>query len=461
MTVESAIQIFDNTRETYLSDLLTFLRFKTISTQPAHSGDMRACAAWLRGQFSLAGLEARVIPTAGHPVVLADTGTNKANADGPTILVYGHYDVQPEGDRTLWDSDAFEPTIRNGKIFARGSADDKGQLITHVAAMRCLKAAQTPPSARVKFIIEGEEEIGSPHLSAFVESHREDLACDYVVLSDTAKLNDTTPALAYTTRGLVYKEIILQGPSRDLHSGQYGGGVANPANVLAGIIASLHDERNRVTLPGFYDDVLELTDDERARLAEHGLSDTDLTAATGSSCPSGEIGFSTAERLGARPTLDVNGMVSGYIDDGAATIIPAHASAKISMRLVAHQDPAKISQAFDQAVLSACPPGVDLTITDHAGCPAYVGQTDSPGMRAAAGALAETYGNPPVFTREGGTLPILPMFQKVLGVDSIMLGFADPDCNLHSPNEFFRQSDFENGTRCVLRFLEAVGPETA
>ena len=461
MTVESAIQMFDGTRETYLGDLLTFLRFKTISAQPAHVPDMRACAEWLREQFSLAGLEARVVQTAGHPVVLADSGTGEANADGPTLLVYGHYDVQPEGDSKLWDSPPFEPTIHNGTIFARGSADDKGQLMTHLAAMRCLQAVQRPPPVRVKFLIEGEEEIGSPHLPAFVESHADDLTCDYVVLSDTAKLNETTPALAYATRGLVYKEITLAGPSRDLHSGQYGGGVANPANVLAGIIASLHNDQHRVTLPGFYNDVLELTDDERVRLAKHGLSDDRLTAATGSPCPSGEVGFTTAERLGARPTLDVNGMVSGYIKDGAATIIPSGASAKISMRLVAHQDPAKISQAFDDAVRSACPPTVALTITDHASCPAYIGQTDSPGTQAAIRALTDTYGKPPVFTREGGTLPILPLFQKVLGADSIMLGFADPDCNLHSPNEFFRQSDFENGTRCVLRFLDAIAQRRA
>lgn len=453
MSVDAAIDLFNEKREAFLADLNTLLRFESVSAQREHAKDVQNCAAWIRDQLALAGFDAQVMPTAGHPVVFADSGPVPSDQPVPTLLFYGHYDVQPPGDLKLWDSPPFEPTVRDGRIYARGSADDKGQIMTHLAAMRCWNETHQHLPVHIKFIIEGEEEVGSPNLPTFVREHAEQLRCDYVVLSDTSKLDDDTPALTHACRGLVYKEIIIDGPSRDLHSGQYGGAVANPANVLAAIIASLHDTQGKVTIPGFYDDVLPLSDEERQRMAEIGLTDAELLANTGSPAPAGEFGYSTTERRTARPTLDVNGLVSGYTGEGSATIIPHRASAKISMRLVADQNPERISEAFDEAIRQACPPTAKLTISSHAQCRAYVAPKDSPGMRAAIQSLTDSYGREPVLIREGGTLPILPMFKEVLGADSLMLGFADPDCHLHSPNEFFGLSDFDLGTRSILRFL--------
>ncbi len=454
MTSPSAQSLFDQNKESWLASLLTVLRFPTISTLPEHADDMRRCAEWVREQLAAAGLATEIMPTEGHPAVFADTGPV---AGAPTFLVYGHYDVQPPGDLGLWTSPPFEPTIRDGAIYARGSADDKGQVMIHVAALRSWRATGQPWPVRVKLLIEGEEEIGSKHLPQLIEANRDRLACDYVLISDTAKLNEDTPALTCSTRGLVYKTITVEGPTHDLHSGVYGGAVANPANVLASIIASLHDNRRRVTIPGFYDDVATLSPDERRGLSEHGISDADLLAATGSSAPYGEEGYSSAERCGVRPTLDVNGLLSGYTGEGSATIIPAKAMAKVSMRLVACQNAEKISAAFDEAVRRAAPPAVRLRVATQSTCAAYLSPPDSAGMCAARQALAEAFGKQPVLTHEGGTLPILPLFKKVLGADSLLMGFAMPNCNLHSPNEFFHVRDFELGVRSVLRFLDIAG----
>jgi len=456
MLIDTAIALFSEKREAFLADLDTFLRFESISAQHEHLQDVHNCATWIRDQLNLAGLGAQVLPTAGHPVVFADSGPPAAGQPAVTLLFYGHYDVQPPGDLKLWKSPPFEPAIRNGCVYARGSADDKGQLMTHLAAMRCWKETHPHLPVRVKFIIEGEEEVGSPNLPKFVREHADQLRCDYVVLSDTSKLDVDTPALTYACRGMVYKEIIIDGPSHDLHSGQYGGAVANPANVLATIIASLHDAQGKVAIPGFYDDVLPLSDEERMRLAEIGLTDSQLLERTGSPASAGEFGYSATERRYARPTLDVNGLISGYTGEGAATIIACRATAKVSMRLVANQDPDRIAEAFDQTVRQVCPSTVKLTLVNRSHCGAYVAPTDSPGMRAAIQALTNSYGRAPVLIREGGTLPILPLFKEVLGADSLMLGFADPDCNLHSPNEFFCLRDFDLGTLCILRFMDEI-----
>ncbi|MDM8007760.1 MAG: dipeptidase [Phycisphaerae bacterium] len=454
MSSRAATLLFERNKDAWLAGLLNFLRFPTISTLSEHADAMQRCVEWIRDRLVEAGLQAEILATGGHPAVFADTGPV---VGAPTFLVYGHYDVQPVGDLNLWQSPPFEPTIRDGAIYARGSADDKGQVMIHLAALRCWKDTGTTWPVRVKLLIEGEEEIGSKHLAGLIESNREKLACDYVLISDTAKLDADTPALTCSTRGLVYKEITVRGPSHDLHSGVYGGAVANPANVLATIIASLHDEHRRVTIPGFYDDVAQLSAEERRTLASCGISDADLLAATGSRAPYGEEGFSSAERCGVRPTLDVNGMVSGFTGEGSATIIPAAASAKISMRLVAYQEPDKISAAFDEAVRRAAPPVVQLTIATRSTCGAYLCPPDSPGMQMARQALAEGFGREPVLAHEGGTLPILPLFKKVLGADSLLMGFAMPNCNLHSPNEFFHVRDFELGVRSILRFIEIAG----
>lgn len=456
MSLTAALQIFEQRRQPLLDALYTFLRFPTISAQSEHQADLAACAAWIKQQLEQAGLHSEVIPTAKHPVVFADSGPPTDARPHLTLLCYGHYDVQPIGDEKLWKSPAFEPTLREGAIFARGSADDKGQVMTHLAAMQCWHATGQPLPVRIKFLIEGEEEIGSPNLPAFVRQNAERLSCDYVVLSDTGKLATGMPALAHASRGLVYKEVTLQGPARDLHSGQYGGAVANPANVLAGIIAQLKDAQGRVTIPGFYDDVVGLDPASRERLTRHGLTDAALLENTGCAAPDGEAGYTSAERCTARPTLDVNGLCSGYTGEGSATIIPSRAVAKISMRLVGNQNPEAVSKAFDDTVRRLCPPSVTLTIRNFSHCAAYLAPTDSPGMSAAAKALEHAYGQAPALTREGGTLPILPMFKQVLNADSLMLGFAASDCNLHSPNEFFHVTDFVAGTRCILHLIHEL-----
>ncbi|MFQ5807754.1 MAG: M20/M25/M40 family metallo-hydrolase, partial [Phycisphaerae bacterium] len=344
-------------------------------------------------------------------------------------------------------------------IFARGAADDKGQLFTHLLAVEAwLRTAGRLP-IRVKFLIEGEEEISSPNLEAIVRSHRADLACDYTVISDTTKLDAHTPVITYGTRGIVYKEIVVTGPGRDLHSGAFGGTVANPANALASIIASLRDDFGRVRIPGFYADVRSLSDDEQAALKELRFDESAYLASTGAPSLQGEHGHDTLQRRWIRPTLDVNGIAAGAGGEGLLTIIPARASAKLSMRLVPDQNPQRISEAFDDAVCCMCPPGVRLEIIDHGQCKPYVAPIDLPAMSCVAGALEAGFGRRPVFVREGGTIPVISLFKKVLDVDTLMLGFALPDCGAHAPNEFLMLEDFRNGARTAVELLHRLdGP---
>ncbi len=453
MTVNDVFANLEANRTANLERLLTFLRFPTISAQSAHAGDMRACAEWLVAQFAGAGIAAEILPTGGHPAVFAEAGPANAPL---TVLVYGHYDVQPVGDEKLWHSPPFEPTIRDGRIYARGAADDKGQVFAHVlAAEAWMKTAGLPP-IRMMFLIEGEEEVGSAHLGELVRANRKRFACDYVVLSDTAKLDAATPALTYSTRGIVYKQIDITGPSKDLHSGTFGGTIANPINELAAIVASLHDRDGRITIPGFYDDVRELTAAERKTLNRAPFDERAYLEQLGSPAAAGERGYTTIERRGCRPTLDVNGICGGYIGEGGATIIASRAFAKVSMRIVPDQDPAKISDAFDRAVRAACPPTVRLTIQTFSQCPAYVCPLDSAGVRAALRALERGYGKPPGLIREGGTLPILPLFKSELGADSLMLGLCMPDCNAHSANEYFDTEDLYAGARSAAALIEEL-----
>ncbi|MCH8967038.1 MAG: dipeptidase [Planctomycetes bacterium] len=437
-----------------LRRLNDFLRIASISTDPERKSDIRLGAEWVHALLRDGGIKSEIVQTPGHPCVLGEAGPTDGSA--PTVLIYGHYDVQPTGDESLWDSPAFEPTIRNGSIFARGAADDKGQVLTHLlAALSWLKATGELP-IRVKFLIEGEEEVGSPNLEGVVRDHRDRLACDYVVLSDTPQFDETTPAITYGTKGMIYKEIFLTGPNRDLHSGSYGGTLTNPGNALAMIIASLRDADNRVTIPGFYDDVSDLTADERSRIGSLPFDEDAYRTGIGVSTLEGETGYTTLERRWARPTLDVNGMIGGFTGEGASTIIPTRVSCKVSMRVVPDQDADRISAAFDAAVRAAAPPGVRLEIKTHACCGAYVSPLDSPGMRAAADAVEAGFGKAPVFIREGGTLPILPLFKEVLGAESLMLGFCLPDCRAHGPNEFFRVADFLAGMKTSAHFLHRL-----
>ncbi|MFQ5413389.1 MAG: dipeptidase [Phycisphaerae bacterium] len=453
-SIDKALAHIESNRDAHIERLRDFIRIPSVSTDPAHDADTRRGADWVRDLLAGCGIACDIVETQRHPCVIGDTGP--VDGGGPTVLVYGHVDVQPVGDESLWHSPPFEPTVRNGAMYARGAADDKGQVLTHLlAAESWTKAAGRTP-IRVKFLIEGEEEIGSANLEAVVRAHRERLACDYVVLSDTAKLDRDTPAITYGTKGLIYKEITVTGPKQDLHSGSFGGTVVNPGNALAAIIASLHDADRRITIPGYYDDVRPPSDRERAALEALPLSEDAYRKMTGAEVLDGEKGYSTLERRWLRPTLDVNGLFGGFTGEGASTIIPARVSAKVSMRIVPDQDPRKISDAFERAVQAAAPAGVKVEIADHAGCAAYVCPADSPGIGAARRAVAAGFGREPVLIREGGTLPILPMFKEVLGAESLMLGFCVPDCNAHGPNEFFVLSDFHNGTKAAVHLLHEL-----
>lgn len=452
--IEQVLARIDRQKEQHTEAFFELLRIPSISTDPESRADIRKGAQWVERFFREGGFEVELVDTPGHPCVLSDSGP--ATGDGPTVLVYGHYDVQPVGDESLWHTPAFEPTVRDGLVYARGSADDKGQVLTHLLAAKCFKTVAGRLPIRVKFVIEGEEEIGSVNLKAVIEKHRERLACDYVVLSDTPKYNHDTPAITYGTKGMIYKELTLTGPKQDLHSGSYGGTVTNPGNALASIVASLHDADRRVTISGYYDDVRELTDVENARIADLPFEDAAYAEAVGVDALTGENGFTTLQRKWARPTLDVNGMIGGFTGKGAMTVIPSKVSSKMSMRIVPDQDPETISKAFDDAVRAACPPGIRLEIQTHAMCGPYISDLDSVGMKAAAEAMTLGFRAPPVYMREGGSLPILPLFKEVLGADSLMLGFCEPDCNAHSPNEFFGLDDFHRGIRTAATFLHLL-----
>lgn len=455
--MDEILDYIEANQDRFLELLYQFLRIPGISTDASKAGAMRKAAGWVRQRFVDCGLQAQIVQTPRHPAVLADTGP--ADGGAVTVLVYGHYDVQPVGDESLWDSPPFEPTVRNDAVYARGAADDKGQLLTHLLSTEAwMKTAGRLP-VRVKFLIEGEEEIGSPSLAPLVESQRQRLACDYVVISDTSKFSADTPAITYGTKGIVYKEIVITGPKLDLHSGSFGGTVDNPGNALARVVAGLKDEDQRITIPGFYDDVQPISPQEQAAITALPFDENQYLKATGSPALCGEAGYTTLQRRWTRPTLDVNGLYGGFAGQGASTIIPARVGAKVSMRIVPDQDPHKISRAFDQAVRTLAPPGVRVEIREHATAPAYVCPIDSPGMKAATAALEAGFNKPPVLIREGGTLPILPLFRSVLGAESLMMGFCVPNCNAHGPNEFLVLDDFFCGIRTSawLMHLLAAG----
>lgn len=448
--IEQALQYLDQHKDRFRDELLDFLRIPSISAQAEHAPDILKAAEWTRDRCIAAGLKAEIIKTAGHPAVIAE-GEQKPGR--PTIMIYGHFDTQPEGDLKLWHTGPFEPTLNDGMIICRGSADDKGQLLCAILAVEAwMKTAGSLP-INVKFCIEGEEEVGSKNLKGLVEEYRERLACDYIVIHDTAQFGIGMPAVTIATRGLVYKEVIIRGPKKDLHSGSYGGGIANPANELAKLIASFHDGDARVTIPGFYDDVKEMTPDELRDMKGLPFDEAAFLEDVGSPMTYGEKGYSNLQRRSSRPTLDVNGIYGGYMKEGSSTIIPSFAGAKISMRLVAAQSGEAISKSFDEAVRSRVPDTVTFEILDHARCDAYLADPESKGMRIARKAIEVGFGKAPILMREGGSLPILPMFKSILGADSLMMGYCQPNCNAHSPNEFFHVSDFEAGARSSAALL--------
>lgn len=432
--------------------LVQFLKIPSVSTQPEHKEHVRQCANWLADFLAGIHLDAHVMETAGHPVVVA----RNAHVPGrPTVLLYGHYDVQPVEPLDLWKSPPFDPLVRDGVIYARGAADDKGQVWAHVEAISAWQAAGGLP-VNLVMLIEGEEEIGSPSLTAFIEQNNALLKADVAIISDTNQFARGLPAITYGLRGLVYEEIFLEGPDHDLHSGLYGGAVPNPANVLSELLASLHDAQGRVNVPGFYDDVVPLSQDERDLWAKLPFSEAELASEIGVSTLSGEAGYTALERKWARPTCDVNGITAGYQGAGAKTVIASKASAKVSMRLVPNQDPAKIRRLFEEAIRQRCPANVKLKFVNHGLAAAMLTPLDSPAVRLAAEALKIGFGAEPTFMREGGSIPVVSVIRKALGIDSVLVGFGLPDDRVHSPNEKFDLSAFFGGSRTAAALYERL-----
>lgn len=452
--MDKAIQFLRSKRAEHLEWARELCRIPSISTKPENAGDVRKAVEWTRDVCQQAGLKAEIHETKRHPLVYAE----HCQAPGaPTLLVYGHVDVQPTGDLKLWDADPFEPVVKNDWLICRGSADDKGQVLLHIRAAQAWLQAEGKLPVNLKFLIEGEEEIGSPNLPTFVQGHKDKLACDAVIISDTGMHADGYPTITCGTRGMVYKEVHLFGPSHDLHSGSFGGSVANPANVLAGIIASLHDADRRVTIPGFYDDVVNLSDAERKELGKLPFDQAQYMKDLGVPGLMGEKGYTPNEQRTIRPTLDVNGIFGGFQGEGSNTIIPAWAGAKMSMRLVPNMSGPKVSKLFDEAITARCPDSVRLKIINHEpACDAYMSPMDSKEMAAAKQALHEAFDHDVALIREGGSLPILPMFKQALGAECLLLGFASPNCNAHGPNEKARIPDLDRGAEAIARFFAYV-----
>ena len=449
--MESVNAYIDQNKERFLDELFELLRIPSISSQAEHKPDMVRCAEQWRSILLSAGANrAEVMPTKGNPVVY---GEKLIDPKLPTVLVYGHYDVMPVDPVELWNTQPFEPVVKDGKIWCRGADDDKGQAFMHAKAFEYMVRTNTLP-CNVKFMIEGEEEIGSGSLGQWCAENKEMLRADVILVSDTSMIARDVPSITTGLRGLAYVEVEVQGPNKDLHSGIFGGAVANPANVLAKLIASLHDNQGRVTIPGFYDDVETVSPEERADMARAPFSLDEYKQSLEIGDVQGEAGYSTMERVGIRPTLDVNGIWSGYIGEGSKTVLPAKANAKISMRLVPNQDHHKIAQLFKEHFERIAPPSVRVTVTPHHGGQAYVSPTNTPAYQAASRAMAEVYGVAPVPYRSGGSIPIISTFEQVLGIKSILMGFGLGSDAIHSPNENYPLEQFLNGIKTIPLFYK-------
>ncbi|ADV67776.1 dipeptidase [Deinococcus maricopensis] len=435
------------------AELFDLLRIPSVSADPARKADMVRAAEFLHAKLTGLGFDARVDATPGHPIVFAQ---RQGPAGAPTVLVYGHYDVQPEAPVEEWHTPPFEPTVRGGRVYARGATDDKGQAYAHVMGADLLLQGGDLP-VTLKFLLEGEEEVGSVNLGAYLTAHRDALACDVIVISDGSRFAKDVPSLTYALRGISYVEIHVQGASRDLHSGSYGGAAPNPINALAHIIAKLKDETGRILIPGFYDDVEPLSDEEREMWAKLPHSDEAFAGSINARALPGEPGFTTLERLWARPTLDVNGIWGGYQGEGSKTVIPARAGAKVSMRLVPGQDSHRITNLIGEYVASIAPEGVTAEVRDlHGGEPVKV-DLDSPFVQAASTAIESVYGKAPAFTRTGGSIPIVATFREVLGAPVLLVDLGLDEDALHSPNESFALDDYHNGIRVSAALLQEIG----
>lgn len=450
--IKQAIAWAESQRQEYLEQLKTLLAIPSVSTQAEHTSDIVRTANWLADHMRAIGLnEVNVYPTDRHPVVY---GQWVQDPQAPTVLIYGHYDVQPAEPLALWDTSPFVPTVKQGNIYARGAADDKGQLFVHLKALEALLETAGCPPVNVKLLIEGEEEIGSPSLGGFVTAHQDMLSADIALISDSHILDVDQPALLYGLRGMCYMEIELQGPKHDLHSGSFGGAIHNPAQVLCQIVSALKDDQGRITIPGFYDRVRPLSDAERAALASVPFSEKQFKREAGVHKTWGEAGYTVREQISARPTLDVNGLVSGYTGEGGKTIIPAWARAKVSMRLVADQEPEEIQQLFTQYVESLTPDTVELTLHNWGLAKPALIDRGIPEMQAAARAYERGFDASPVFIREGGSIPVVTLLKETLGLDTILMGFGLPDDNIHGPNEKLHLENFYRGIETAIYFLD-------
>ena len=445
------INYIEQNKQRFLDELLELLKIPSVSADSNHNADTARCAEAVKLSLLAAGCDrAEICPTGGHPIVF---GEKIIDPKLPTVLTYGHYDVQPPDPLELWTSGPFEPVVKDGKIYARGACDDKGQVFMHVKALEAMVKTNTLP-CNVKFIIEGEEEVGSSNLGAFLEANKEKLKADIVLVSDTSMISMENPSIETGLRGLAYMEVEVVGPNRDLHSGVYGGAVANPITILAKMIASMHDENNHITIPGFYDQVVEMTPAEREELNKAPFSLEDYKSDLKVAEVWGEKGYTTLERTGIRPTLELNGIWGGYIGEGAKTVLPSKANAKISMRLVPNQKSHDIAQLFTKYFESIAPPYVKVKVTEHHGGEPVVTPTDSEAYRAAALAIEQSFGKKPIPTRGGGSIPIIALFEKVLGLKTVLMGFGLDSDNIHSPNEHYGLSNFYKGIETIPMFFK-------
>ncbi len=447
----TAQQYLKKTEKKRLDELFKFLKFPSVSAKSEHKKDMVACASWLRDHLKTIGFKAKTCSTGGHPVVYAEYLKNK---NAPTVLYYGHYDVQPVEPLELWESKPFQPVIRDGYIYARGATDDKGQTFTHVKGLEAVIKATGSLPINVKFLIEGEEEVHSANLPAFIKKNKKMLNADIVVVSDTAQFSRTQPAVTYGLRGIACVEVYVYGPNRDVHSGSFGGAITNPVNALCGMMAKLHDKDGKVTIPGFYQKVKPVSKWERKEFGKLPHNDARYRRSLGVPALAGEKGYSTLERTWSRPTLDINGITGGYQGEGAKTIIPAWASCKITMRLVPNQDQTDICDRIEKYLQKVAPKSVRVKVVKYGGAPGVVVPSEGPWLEAAAAAVKAGFGKRPVFMKEGGSIPIVGDFKSILGLDTLLIGFGLSDDNIHSPNERFRVLDFERGckTAAALAF---------
>ncbi len=429
-------------------ELCELLRIPSVGVDLECRRHMHRAAAWLAEQLRPLGLATETIATDGHPLVYAESPKVPG---APTALIYGHYDVQPADPLDLWISPPFDPTRRDGNIYARGATDDKGQVFTHIKSVEAWMNAEGGLPVNVKFIIEGEEEVGSRSLEKFIGEHADRLACDCVVVSDGAQFGPNRPAITYGLRGIAYCELRLQGPNRDLHSGSFGGSITNPANALASVLAGLVDRRGKIQVPGFYDDVVPITNRERKQFAALKFDEEEYFEQLGVDGAVGEQGYTTLQRRWARPTYDINGLSSGYQGEGAKTVLPATATAKFSFRLVPNQDPEKITAGLRARLAELCPTGIEIELVEQYGSPGVLVPLDSPYIAAAARAIEYAFSTPPVYIREGASIPIVAAFHETLKADTLLLGWGQNDDNTHSPNEKFSLADFHRGIKASAR----------